>query len=124
LSKTEHADVSGAGLVPNAMFGVSWLCGFYFFLLLLFAERDECYYPTLAKDRYEGKLNKTSAGSECESWTTADVKDRLANAHNIAFASDKWANGYLGDHNYCRLVEINKITSFFFLFFPFYLGEY
>ncbi|CBY42878.1 unnamed protein product, partial [Oikopleura dioica] len=65
-------------------------------------ERDECYYPTLAKYRYEGKLNKTSAGSECESWTTDDVKDRLANSHDIAFASDKWQNGYLGEHNYCR----------------------
>ncbi|CAG5096156.1 Oidioi.mRNA.OKI2018_I69.XSR.g14495.t1.cds [Oikopleura dioica] len=65
-------------------------------------EQDECYYAEMGNDVYEGKLSRTSDGSECEGWTADDVKDRLVNSHDIPFASDKWSNGHLGDHNYCR----------------------
>ncbi|XP_070538197.1 uncharacterized protein [Ptychodera flava] len=56
--------------------------------------KDECYQDSNGND-YRGKVSKTEEGHICQKWTSQTPRKHSR-------TPEKYPNGGLGDHNYCR----------------------
>ena len=120
LSKTEHADVSGAGLVPNAMFGVSWLCGFYFFFTSTFCRARRMLLPDAGERSLRGQVEQDERRLRVRKLDHRRRQRQTRERAQYRFRVWQVGERVLGRPQLLQVSWDQQNHIVFFLFFPFF----